>query len=488
MTDQPGKSGRTAPEIIREINGQIIRETTIDYDHQTQFVPQTGRAAPAAGWIKRLFARAGAVWGEVQWTDRGRAAVESGEYRFISPTFLYEKASRKVTRITGAGLVNSPAFFMEAIASAQTMEDSMNLEKLRKALGLAKDATEEQILAAASAAAASHTAIAAAAKAFGLEDGSTGEQVTAAATASVAGMTAIAKAAGLEEAAKPDAIATAVAAARAGTGGGDPDPEKFVPRSEFNALSERLKGIETAGAEATATAAVDAAVRAGKVTPGQRDWALGYARKDLAGFQAYAEAAPAIVEPGPADGRSPSALRSRRRAHEGRARRLPRDGHQARRLQGHPQGDGRSRGGRVMALSADRRTPRYQTPDGPSARYKLKASTTIYAGSMVMLDADGLAVSATKAANHVPVGRAEHAAKSGASDDVYVECRQGVFRWKNGAAAANAIRAQEIGDKVYVEDDETVRRDQNSNGVVVGRAVALDDVGVWVATGFLYGV
>lgn len=140
-----------------------------------------------------------------------------------------------------------------------------------------------------------------------------------------------------------------------------------------------------------------------------------------------------------------------------------------------------------MALSADRRTPRYETPDGPVARYKLKASTTIYAGSMVMLDASGLAVPATKAASHVPVGRAEHAAKSGAAGDVHVECRQGVFRWNHDVTGKD-IRAQEIGDKVYVEDDETVRRDQDSNGVVVGRAVALDDVGVWVATGFLYGV
>ena len=140
-----------------------------------------------------------------------------------------------------------------------------------------------------------------------------------------------------------------------------------------------------------------------------------------------------------------------------------------------------------MALSADRRTPRYQAPDGPVSRYKLKASTTIYAGSMVMLDASGLAVPATKAANHVPVGRAEHAAKSGAADSVYVECRQGVFRWNHDVNGKD-IRAQEIGDKVYVEDDETVRRDQDASGVVVGRAVALDDVGVWVATGFLYGV
>ena len=51
MTDQPGKSGRTAPEIIREINGQIIRETTPARLHQLPR-PQAGRGGqrqPSAG-------------------------------------------------------------------------------------------------------------------------------------------------------------------------------------------------------------------------------------------------------------------------------------------------------------------------------------------------------------------------------------------------------------------------------------------------------
>ena len=139
----------------------------------------------------------------------------------------------------------------------------------------------------------------------------------------------------------------------------------------------------------------------------------------------------------------------------------------------------------MAALTAERNTPRRTQPEGLVERYKLKASTTIHAGALVMLDASGLAVPATKAANHVPVGRAEHSAKSGAADTVYVECRQGVFRWKHDVNGKD-IRAQEIGDEVYVEDDQTVRRDQDANGVKIGVATALDDVGVWVATGFLY--
>ena len=138
----------------------------------------------------------------------------------------------------------------------------------------------------------------------------------------------------------------------------------------------------------------------------------------------------------------------------------------------------------MAALSADRRTPRRTHPEGVVARYKLKASTTIYAGASVMLDANGLAVPATKAADHVPVGRAEHPAKSGASGDIYVECRQGLFRWDN--LAANKVALADVGEKVFVEDDQTIRKAANGGGVAVGKLVEIDNVGAWVATGFLY--
>ena len=138
-----------------------------------------------------------------------------------------------------------------------------------------------------------------------------------------------------------------------------------------------------------------------------------------------------------------------------------------------------------MALSAERRTPRWNTPDGPVVQYKMKASTTIYAGAMVMLDGNGVAVPATKAANHVPVGRAEETVVSNASDDSYVECRTGVFRWNNDVAG-KAFAAATVGDAAYVEDDETVRTDSNANGVKVGRVMAIDDEGAWVAIGIPY--
>ena len=134
---------------------------------------------------------------------------------------------------------------------------------------------------------------------------------------------------------------------------------------------------------------------------------------------------------------------------------------------------------------AERNTPRRTGGFEYMGSYKVKASTTIESGKHVMLDANGLAVEAVKAANHVSVGRAEDTVTAGATGDTFVRARMGIFRWDNDVAGKLFARAQ-IGDDAYVEDDETVRTDSNSSGVKVGKVVDVDSQGAWVATGHLY--
>ena len=278
----------------------------IDYDHQALRSAENGQPAPAAGWIKRVFERAGAVWGEVAWTERAAAMIKAREYRFISPVFQFDKASRSVKRIVAAGLTNDPALYMNAIANAQPEEESdMDLEKLREAFGLSATATVPEIVAAATAAAAASAELAKTAKAFGLADDAKPETVTAAATAHVTARKAIARAAGLEEDAKADAIEGAVKTAKAAaSAAGDADPTSFVPRSEFDKLQERLASVENGSAQASATAKVDQAVKDGKVTPANRDWAIALATKDPESFEKFLGGAPTILQDGrvaPAD-------------------------------------------------------------------------------------------------------------------------------------------------------------------------------------------
>ena len=137
-----------------------------------------------------------------------------------------------------------------------------------------------------------------------------------------------------------------------------------------------------------------------------------------------------------------------------------------------------------MALSADRATPRWGTPDGPVMSYQLAASTTIWSGAMVALDAAGKAHPASKTAGLKVVGRAEARAVSGASDEVHVEVRAGVFRW-NVLAADKPLQA-DIGALVYADDDETVKKTAGANAPTVGRLAQVDAAGAWVFTGMQY--
>src|SRR5229473_2555831 len=48
----------------------------IDYDHATDFGAPEGRPAPAAGWIRELAIRTGALWGRVEWTAMAKVGKE----------------------------------------------------------------------------------------------------------------------------------------------------------------------------------------------------------------------------------------------------------------------------------------------------------------------------------------------------------------------------------------------------------------------------
>ncbi|MCY4548130.1 MAG: hypothetical protein OXC28_07170 [Defluviicoccus sp.] len=268
------------PEGVVAASKELVLDLPIDYEHQGEHARENGREAPAAGWIKGLFVRDGAVWGRVEWTGKAAAHLAAREYRYLSPVFQYDRASRRIRRIESAALTNAPAFFMRALARAEAndAEESEMDKEIARALGLAEDASEADILAAAKAAAKAAGELAAAAgsvKAIALAAGLAGD----AAAGDVA-----------------EAVKTAKAAAAAGAG--DPDPAKFVPRAEFDDLRGRFEALETSGAEARATTAVDRAIKAGKLTPASRDWGLGYAKKDPEGFDRFAAGQPAILPGG----------------------------------------------------------------------------------------------------------------------------------------------------------------------------------------------
>jgi phage I-like protein len=79
---------------------------------------------------------------------------------------------------------------------------------------------------------------------------------------------------------------------------GAPDPKLYVPMAAFTELQTTVSQLQHSTSVAHAASLVDAASKAGKLTPALRGWALAYASKDPAEFEVWVAAAPVIVPGG----------------------------------------------------------------------------------------------------------------------------------------------------------------------------------------------
>lgn len=84
----------------------------VDFEHQTlggQFSSPDG-TAPAVGWIKALrFDPERGLMASIEWNQRGRDAIDSRSYRYLSPTLLIEKDSNRAVELHSIALTNKPA-------------------------------------------------------------------------------------------------------------------------------------------------------------------------------------------------------------------------------------------------------------------------------------------------------------------------------------------------------------------------------------------
>ena len=278
-------------------------ELPIDYEHQTQWARDNGQPAPAAGWVREVRVEDDAIVARVEWTERARQMITAREYRYFSPAFHHRKDGT-VTVIVGGGLTNAPALDLPALATDAKDEDevtmSEQIKRLLQKLGLAADADKAAVDAAiekVDGGESAATALASVREALGLAADAGGAAVATAVKALTSTRRQVAEALGLAADADTGKV---VAAAKAK----QPDPGAFVPRSEFDVVASSLQTLQGERTEELATAAVDAAISSGRVTPAQRDWALGYARSDGAGFKKFVEAQPVIVAAGARAGRS----------------------------------------------------------------------------------------------------------------------------------------------------------------------------------------
>ena len=242
----------------------------IDYDHATDFAAPKGRPAPAAGWIRDFQEREGALWGRVEWTPHGAKAITSREYRYISPVFQYSPDGT-VTRLLRAGLTNNPNLYLTAISARAGAElaphregdkamDTL-LQQLCEMLELEDDASPEDALAAVRALRG---------RVSGDDDDDEDEKDSDGTRG--------------DDAADDDEADAMQAGA---------DPARYVAVAQFQRVLGELNQLRAERAAERAERAVEDAIKAGKLIPAQRQWAISYCQADFKGFAAFAARQPA---------------------------------------------------------------------------------------------------------------------------------------------------------------------------------------------------
>ena len=215
-----------AAEVIR-LSFASHKRLHIDLNHSTETAGKLGLDAPAVGYIVEMEEREDGIWGRVDWTRRGTELLSDRAYWGISPVILPD-AKGKLTAIARAALTNDPA--VRNLTPLSRKDQDPMLQKLAKMLGLAEDATEEQVMAALEAKLAA--------------DKPDSEALSAA-------LSPIAVALGVEGDATPEALVATAKGLKAGAG---------EQAETLTALQARLDKLETGGKQAAAEAFIDKAI------------------------------------------------------------------------------------------------------------------------------------------------------------------------------------------------------------------------------------
>lgn len=291
-----GDQERMQAIVDRTLERAAGTELMVDYDHQSFYgaIEGVGGTAKAAGWIKRLEARADGIWAQVEWTEAAASAIRAQEYRYLSPLFLAPEDTGDVRSIANIGLVNMPALDLDAVAAALTppKTETSSMEAIARALGLDAGASPETITAAIGMAQAAQTALAGIGKALDLDDDASPDDIGKAVAALAELRGKVASGLKLEDDADDAAI---IAAAAAVAGKDNPDPAKYVPIAAMKAVQDDLKALKTRIDGDDAERAVDQAVKDGRLVPAQREWGLNLAKTDRKSFDDYVGSAPRLT-------------------------------------------------------------------------------------------------------------------------------------------------------------------------------------------------
>lgn len=240
-------------------------DLVIDYEHQSLDNTQ----APAAGWITEIGSEDGAVTAKVKWTDKAEEYLRNREYRYLSPVVLVRKSDRKAVAVQSVALTNTPAIDgMFPVVNSLTGDDNeepkeekMDIKELRVLLGLDENATEEDV------------------KKKIAEIKEKAETQAEEKPIPVANSLVLSLL-GLDEKAKTEDVVTAVMS--------------FNSHKADEEKEELKKKLE----EREAGDLVQTALKDGKISAAQKEWAMSYALSDKEGFKSFLHKTPGVVPMG----------------------------------------------------------------------------------------------------------------------------------------------------------------------------------------------
>ena len=265
-------------ESYKEMKAEMQRrgiDIVIDYEHQTLKDVQ----APAGGWVKDLIYTPEAIIAKVEWTPKAKEYLKNKEYRYLSPVVLTRKSDSKAVVLHSLALTNTPAINgMFAIVNSVDFDTyntptggkKMDLQRIKELLGLPAETPEEDVM---------NALVKVLEKAKDASDPKPEEDKEVVANSVILGLLE------LPADSKTEDVTTKIMALKAGVSQRD---------QEMKETLERLKQKE-------ADDAVMMALKAGKITAAQKDWAKEYALKDRKGFDSFVEKAPAVIPVGKLD-------------------------------------------------------------------------------------------------------------------------------------------------------------------------------------------
>lgn len=256
--------GQSAARLIAKVAARAT-DVVVDYEHQTLNSAENGLPAPASGWFHTLEWREGSglFATDVRWTERARAMIEAGEYRYLSPVFSYDPKTGEVLDLHHVGLTNYPALdgmaSLPALAAARfdlaapgtaSAKGAPRVEKeqLIELLGLSSDASEEDIQTA---------------------------------------LTALKADAG-----KTEELQAQLAAAKTEH---KPDPAQYVPVAVVEELKQDIAALKSTQVAGEVEQLVQSGLSDGRLLPAQESWARELGQSNLAALKGYLDKTPAIA-------------------------------------------------------------------------------------------------------------------------------------------------------------------------------------------------